>query len=132
MGDKRELRYPVLIEDEARCGLELLAGIGGIAQRRIGIRGLIHLRITVGQSEAEKVETPDVKPGRAQGIAPGTSVEAMGNGESGRKRRTMHVKHHPLRGRLRRQMPQEQLQASPGTLDPVVLLAGIELLNIPL
>src|SRR5262249_61590760 len=80
-------------------------------------------------AESEKIKSPDVEPGIAQRIPPGISIEAVGDGERGWKRRAVHVEHHRrmIRFLLRRQMAQEQLEPGPGTRDPIVLLVLVEL-----
>jgi hypothetical protein len=127
MGDERELRHAVALEDETHRCLELLAGIGGMAERRVRVGRRAHLGIAIGTAEAEKVEAPDVESRLAQRIAPGNSIEAVGDRQRGRERRAVHVEHDAIRRRCGRQMSKEQLQPGAWRRNPVVLLARIEL-----
>jgi len=41
-----------------------------------------HLGIAIGMAEALKIETPNIKTGRAQRIAPRKAIEPVGDGET--------------------------------------------------
>ena len=70
MGNDRKLPNAMVIENEAHAGRDLMACVLGAAQRGVGIWFLLHLGIAIGESESMKIKSPDVKAGRAQGIAP--------------------------------------------------------------
>src|SRR5438270_168700 len=82
------------------------------------LRRLAHLRISIGVSVAVKIKAPYVEAGFAQRIAPGISVEPMGDRKSRWERCAMDIQHgpHPHRPAFcRRQVAQEQLQSAPRT-----------------
>src|SRR5436309_16015998 len=95
MTDHRKIHGSVLLDDEASDGLQLLGGVRRPAERRVGLRRLAHLRISIGVSVAVKIKAPYVEAGFAQRIAPGISVEPMGDRKSRWERCAMDIQHGP-------------------------------------
>jgi hypothetical protein len=71
-----------------------------------------HLGIAIGMAEALKIETPNIKTGRAQRIAPRKAIEPVGDGEARWKGGAVYIEHGEngaraaSRGRRRRQPTQ--------------------------
>jgi hypothetical protein len=63
MGDYRDFRHTMMVGDEARSPLDLLACRFGATEDVLGFGGLCHLRIGVRRAKALEVETPDVESG---------------------------------------------------------------------
>ena len=66
---------------EAHRRLELDAGVLGTAEGGVRVGHFFHLGIAIGMAEALKIETPNIKTGRAQRIAPRKAIEPVGDGE---------------------------------------------------
>jgi hypothetical protein len=67
-------------EDETNCLFELVARLIGAPQWRVRRRRFGHFRVRIGEpAKAVEIETLNIKAGVAERIAPGSTVEAMGD-----------------------------------------------------
>src|SRR5262245_39787160 len=129
MRDDRDPRHAMPITDVLDGPLDLQARTFGASQRHMVLRGLGHFRIRVRSAEAEEIAPPDVKARVGEFVTPGPTVEAVGDRESRRECRAMHVEDHlrragPAHGRW--QIAQEKGEPLQLTGDPEMLLYRIQ------
>src|SRR4029079_7085732 len=119
-----------MTKNEADCRIDLPRRVGGVAERTRARHITVHCRIALGMAEALEVQAPDIEARAVQRVAPGSTVEAMGNRECRRKRGAMDVEHRTstaLKGGGGREMSQEQLGAVVRSLDEEMLFTIVEL-----
>src|SRR5260221_9959359 len=131
MGEQRHAVNGAPRRDEFERRLELPCGLAGVIERRSVRQSCRHRRIAARPAEAEEIEPPYGITGSDKRIAPRSSVEAIGDRESGGESRAVHVKDGPPPRPPfpigRRQAAEEERAAGIGKREMEMLLAGIEL-----
>ncbi len=131
MGEQGHAVYAAPRRDEFERRLELPRRLAGAIQRRSIRQSCRHRRIAARATEAEEIEPPYGITGSNKRIAPGSSVEAIGDRQSGGESRAVDVKDGPPPRPPfpieRRQAAEEERAAGIGKRQIEMLLAGIEL-----
>src|SRR5207248_1236528 len=92
MSNDGDTLHAAMRADPAHHLFDLPTGAIRHSQRRVVLGWFRHFRISIGLTEAVEVETPHIVAGRAQLVAPGSTIEAMSDRQSRRESATMNIK----------------------------------------